>query len=326
MTDQYKQFIQTVGIPVKEQVELAPYTTYKIGGPADLFVEALRTKELIAAVGAARVCNIPFFLLGGGSNILVGDKGFRGLVIKNATQELAICGMKGVVTKGVSDGSVYVEAASGVPFNTLVRYTIEEGLQGLEMHLGLPGSVGGAVFMNSKWTHPPAFVGDVVHQAMVLTPTGETKAVSKQYFHFSYGSSAVQKSGDIVLSVIFALKRSNKETLWNTANSSIAYRKDTQPQGEKTAGCVFKNITLVEAVAAGTPNHTTSAGYLIDKAGGKSLRVGDAAVSPIHANFIVNTGKATSRDMVQLIDEMKGKVKQKFGVTLVEEILRIGEF
>ncbi|MFH0749786.1 MAG: UDP-N-acetylmuramate dehydrogenase [Candidatus Gottesmanbacteria bacterium] len=326
MTDQYKQFIETIGIPVKEQEELASYTTYKVGGPADLFVEARTTRDIIDAVTMARVCTIPFFILGGGSNILIGDKGFRGLVIKNMTKTITVRGMKGAITKGISDGSVYVEAESGVPFNNLVRYTIEEGLQGLEMHLGLPGSVGGALFMNSKWTRPPACVGDVVYQATLLTPTGEVKAVSPEYFHFSYGSSGLQKSGDIVLSVIFALKRSNKEALWMVANESISYRKDTQPQGVKTAGCVFKNISLVEAVSAGTPDHTTSAGYLIDNAGCKNFSVGDAAVSPVHANFIVNTGKATSHDMIQLIDQIKEQVRAKFGVALVEEVLRVGDF
>ncbi len=326
MTDQYKKFIEQVGLPVKENEILAPYTTYKIGGPVDLFIECRETKDLIVVVQTARMYEIPFFMLGGGSNILIGDKGFRGLVIKNVTKNITVRGMKGAITKGIPDGSVYVEAESGVPFNALVRYSIEEGLQGLEMHLGLPGSVGGAIFMNSKWTRPPAFVGDVVYQATILTQSGEVKAVSKDYFKFSYGSSVIQKTGDIILSVIFALKRSNKDALWKTANESMEYRKTTQPQGVKTAGCVFKNISLVEAVFAGTPNHTTSAGYLIDKAGGKSLVVGDAAVSPVHANFVVNTGKATSHDMVQLIDQMRTKVKETFGVDLVEEVKRIGEF
>jgi len=234
--------------------------------------------------------------------------------------------MKGVISKGIADGSVYVEAESGVSFNALVRYSIEEGLAGLEMHLGLPGTVGGAIFMNSKWMQSKSFIGDMVYQATILTSDGVVKNVSNDYFHFSYGSSAIQKSGDIVLSVVFALKRANKETLWATANESMEYRKTTQPQGVKTAGCVFKNITLVEAATAGTPNHTTSTGYLIDKSGCKSLAIGGASVSQIHANFIVNTGSATAHDMVQLIDRIKEKVKEKFNITLVEEIQRIGEF
>lgn len=326
MTDTYKKFIKQVNIPVKEQEPLAAYTTYKVGGPADLFIEARSVEDIVAAVGAARNFAIPFIILGGGSNILIGDKGFRGLVIRNLTKNIVVRGMKGMISKGVADGSVYVEAESGVPFNALVRYTIEESLGGIEMHLGLPGTVGGAIFMNSKWMKTKSFVGDVVYQVTILTPSGEIKKVSNEYFHFSYGASAIQKSGDIVLSVLFALKRADKEALWKTANESMEYRRTTQPQGVKTAGCVFKNISQVEAATAGTPNHTTSTGYLIDKSGCKSLAVGGAAVSQIHANFIVNTGSATAGDMVQLIETMKEKVKEKFNITLVEEIQRIGEF
>jgi len=326
MTDSYKQFKKAIALDVQEHINLASYTTYKIGGPADLFIEARSTSDIVLAVTTAQRYHIPWFIIGGGSNILIGDKGFRGLVIRNLTNKITVRGMKGAITKGVQGGSVYVEAESGVPFNTLVRYTIEEGLEGLEMHLGLPGSVGGAVYMNSKWTRPTAFVGDRVYQATILTPQGDVTSVSKEYFQFSYGSSSMQKSGDIVLMVLFELTRSTKEKLWTVANDSINYRKHTQPQGVKTAGCVFKNISMVEAVSAGTPDHTTSAGYLLDHAGCKTFRVNDAAVSQVHANFVVNTGKATSHDMVQLINQMKEQVKLKFGVSLVEEIRFVGEF
>ena len=326
MNDIYKQFINDVGLLFKEQELLAPYTTYKIGGPADLFIETRTTDDMVKAITIARKNSIPFFVLGGGSNVLVSDKGFRGLVVRNMTKNIVVRGMKGMITKGIADGNVYVEAESGVPFNLLVRYTIEEGLGGLEMHLGLPGTVGGALFMNSKWMKTTSFVGDAVYQATVLTPTGEIKNVSNDYFHFSYGYASLQKTGDIVLSVIFTLERKDKEQLWKRANESMEYRKVSQPQGVQTAGCVFKNISLIEAVAAGTPNHTTSTGYLLDKSGCKSLVVGDAKVSQTHANFVVNTGKATASDMVQLIETMRAKVKEKFGITLVEEIGRIGEF
>ena len=326
MTDIYKKFIEKVGIPVKEQEPLAQYSTYKVGGPADLFIEARSVEDIVMAVATARSFAIPFIILGGGSNILIGDKGFRGLVIRNLTKTIVVRGMKGAISKGISDGSVYIEAESGVSFNALVRYSIEESLGGIEMHLGLPGTVGGAIYMNSKWMKTKSFVGDAVYQATILTPDGTVKKVANDYFHFSYGASTIQKTGDIILSVIFALKRADKETLWKTANESMEYRKSTQPQGVKTAGCVFKNISLTEAAIAGTPNHTTSTGYLIDKSGCKSIAVGGAAVSQIHANFIVNTGSATAADMVQLIETIRGKVKEKFNITLVEEIKRIGEF
>jgi len=322
-----KQFETILQHKLKRHEPLAGYTTYKIGGPADYFLEATSAKELAEAVTAARSAGIPVFILGGGSNILVGDKGYRGLVIKNNSQEIKIVGMKGTIANGSPSGDVYVEAESGVSFNSLVRFTVDEGLAGLEMQLGLPGTVGGALFMNSKWVHEkPSYVGDVVHQVSILTPGNEIKVVNRSYFHFQYGSSILQSSGDIVLSVIFVLRRSDKDSLWQTANNTISYRRQTQPQGVKTAGCVFKNISQAEAIAANTPNLTTSAGFLIDHAGCKKLRIGDISVSPIHANFFVNEGKGTAVDMVQLIDIVKQKVFDTFRVQFKEEILRIGEF
>lgn len=232
------------------------------------------------------------------------------------------------MTHGVSEGNVYVEADSGVSFNFLVRFTIQEGLGGLEMHLGLPGSVGGAVFMNSKWMMhvPPAYVGRTVYQAQLLKPDNTITTVSHEYFHFQYGKSRVQTTGDIILSVVFLLNRMEKAVLWKVANESIDYRRKTQPYVAHTAGCIFKNITPAEAIIAQTPNHETSAGFLIDHSGCKTLSVGGAKISDVHANFIVNTGKAKASDVVQLIDIVRKKVQEKFGILLSEEVIRIGEF
>jgi len=313
------------GSLAKANEPLAPYTTYKIGGPADIFLEVKTKDAMVQALQIAKKNDIPWFVLGGGTNILIADKGVRGLVIKNSIDEIVIRGMKGVMKNGASEKIVFVEVGSGVAMNKLVRYTIEEGLQGLEMHLGLPGSVGGAVYMNSKWMKPKGFVGDVVYQAEILHPNGQTEAVGQSYFRFGYGESFIQKSKDIVLSVTFALKKADKDTLWSVANESIIHRKTTQPAG-KTAGCMFKNISEMEALTRSTPNQSTSAGFLIDKAGGKSLSVGDAGISPLHANFFMNNGKATASDMVQLVASVKEKVKHAYGVELKEEVQMIGEF
>lgn len=305
---------------------LARYTTLKIGGPADFFYEAKTVDELTEAICDARKLGIPVFILGGGTNILIGDRGIRGLVIKNATDRIAIAGVKGKLESGENKGTVFVEADSGVIMNKLVRFTIEEGLSGLEMQLGLPGTVGGAMYMNSKWTRPPGYVGDSVYQATILTPSGEVKVVPHSYFQFGYDKSIIQESADIVLRVVFSLKRVPKEKLWETANSVMAYRKETQPQGVFSPGCTFRNITKSQAISIPTPNHTTSAGFLIDHAGLKGKRVGDAQISPIHANFIINLGKATAADVVKLIETARSEVNKQFGVTLREEIVRVGEF
>jgi len=326
MTNDIKKFQDRFSTKIKEHVLLAPYTTFQIGGPADYFIEVHTQEELRDAVSTAQDLNVPFIILGGGTNILIGDKGYRGLVIKNSTHSIAVKGAKGVITAGTKTGDVYVEADSGVPFNLLVRFTIEEGLQGLEMHLGLPGTVGGAIYMNSKWMDPPAYVGDALYQAKILTPNNQIQTVTKEYFRFQYGTSVMQESGDTLLSVVFELHPSGKDILWEHANKSVEHRKFSQPQGEKTAGCVFKNITQAEAIIAQTPNHTTSSGYLIDHAGCKDMIIGGAKVSSIHANFIVNTGNGTALDVLQLMNIIRERVQKQFGVTLKEEVLKIGEF
>lgn len=314
------------GDRLKEHEPLARYTTFKIGGPADYFFEAKTRDEFIKAVSLGRTAGLPIFILGGGTNILIGDKGIRALVIRNASQGIAIRGVKGTVESGNTKRTVFVEVDTGVAMNKLVRFAIEEGLSGLEMQLGLPGSVGGALFMNSKWTHPVGYVGDAVYQATIITRDGSLQTVSKEYFHFAYDYSSIQKTGDIVVSVTFALIQTEKDRLWDVANSSISYRRETQPQGVSSAGCTFKNISKATALTAATPNLATSAGFLVDHAGLKGYQIGDAQISPMHANFIINLKNAKASDVVELIEKARAAVKNKFGVELEEEIIRIGEF
>ena len=326
MQESYQQLKQTLKDRVKEHELLARYTTMKIGGPADLFYEAKTQDELVLAIKEGRRLGVPVFILGGGTNILIGDRGIRGLVIKNSTSSISIRGMKGNIQGGTSKGVVYVEADSGVIMNKLVRFTVDEGLQGLEMQLGLPGTVGGAVFMNSKWTRPEGYVGDVVYQAMILTSDNILKLVPKSYFQFAYDTSILQKTREYVVSVVFSLQHAHKDELWKTANDSIAYRRETQPQGVLSLGCTFRNISRAQAMTLATPNHTTSAGFLVDHAGLKGATEGEAQISDRHANFIINKGKATASDVVKLISRAKEQVKRQFGVELEEEIVRVGEF
>lgn len=326
MQEALEKLKHLLGERTKENVLLAPFTTFKIGGPVELFYEARTVEELVGAVMKARELGVPITILGGGSNVLISDRGIRGLVVKNNTGTITIRGMKGKFEGGEVKGSVFVEADSGVVFNKLVRFTVEEGLGGLEAHLGLPGTVGGAIFMNSKWTKPESYVGDVVHQVIILSPQNQVKVVDRSYFRFAYDTSIIQKTGDIVLRVVFALVPRDKEELWKVANQSIAYRRESQPQGVKSPGCTFRNISKAQAVAAATPNHTTSAGFLVDHAGLKGKVVGDAQISSIHANFIVNNGHARASDVVELIELARAKVKEQFGLELVEEIVRLGEF
>ena len=326
--DTYSLLTQDLGEGrVKRQEGLARYTTFKIGGPAEFFYVAQSVEELTKAFLAAKKAGIKFWLLGGGTNTLISDSGLPGLVVKNETRGIKIVRQLGHVKNGKSAvRQALVEADTGALINQLVRFTCDQGFSGLEMHLGLPGTVGGALFMNSKWTHPTAYVGDVLYQAKILTPEGTIKLVNKDYFNFGYDQSILQKTRETVVAAIFLLNKADPEKLWVRAHESMEYRKQTQPMGIQTAGCTFRNIAPAQALRIGTPNQTTSAGYLIDATGLKGAIHGKAHFSDQHANFIINQGGATARDVKWLIDEAKARVQEKFKVTIEPEIVLLGKF
>lgn len=326
LTKSFEELSREFGTIVRQSVPLASYTTYKIGGPADILIEARSAEEMVSVIRKVREMSLPLTILGGGTNILVGDKGVRGVVIKNLAKRIIMRAVTGKKKSGIETRVAYVEADSGVLLNSLVRYTVEEGLSGLEMHLGLPGTVGGAIYMNSKWTAPEGYVGDCVYSATVLTPQNEITVVDASHFNFAYDYSELQKNGEILLSVIFELTIGDKVKLWEIANNSISHRRSTQPQGVRSAGCTFKNLTQKQAHEHKTPEFTVSAGYLIDSVGLKGTVSGDAMISDAHANFIVNKGRATASDVLQLIYRAKEQVKLRYGIELEEEIVLVGEF
>lgn len=309
-------------IKVNEPMSL--HTTFKIGGPAEYYFEAHVVEEIVSAVRFAKKHGISFFVVGGGSNMIVSDRGIKGLVIKNNCRRFEVLGLTGKVKNqkiGVDKAMVFAE--SGVIMNQLVRYTIDQGLGGLEYQLGLPGTVGGGVYMNSNFPRKGVYVGDVLSKATLLTPEGEIKEVSHDYFHFAYDKSILQTTGEIVLSVVFGLKPLEKKELWARGTEALEYRVSTQPKGA-SAGCTFRNISTDEALRVPTPATITSAGYLIDKAGLKGKRVGDAMISDMHANFILNMGQAKAEDVVGLVRLIKEEVYKKFSVHLALEVKTVG--
>ena len=306
---------------IQTQVPLAKHTYFKLGGVADQFVEAKTRDDLIEAVRYAIESNLSYLVLGGGSNVLVSDAGFRGLVIKNRTSVVKLKGFAGGVEKGKLDlKEAIVEADSGVTANYLIRYTLDEGLAGLEDMLGLPGTVGGAVYNNSH--HLDKLFGDHIIEVEVLDHAGKIKKYTNAECQFAYDYSIFHKTKEVILSASFQLSRGDKTMLWSIATEAVKRRSSTQPLGLPSSGCMFKNISLADRMRLGVP--TASAGYLIDKAGLKGLRVGGAVVSDVHANFIINDGTATSSDVRSLVEEVKHKIKDKFGVSLVEEVIPIG--
>ncbi|MBI2010236.1 MAG: UDP-N-acetylmuramate dehydrogenase [Candidatus Chisholmbacteria bacterium] len=313
---------------VKANEPLSAHTYFKIGGPADLFFEAKTSVDLTKAVKAAIRYDVPYFILGGGANILVGDLGFRGLVVKNRADEIRLKSFQGKIdgqTPRVKQA--IVAADSGTLLNKLVRYTIEEGLAGLEVFLSVPGTVGGAIYNNSHYRpEKDEFFGNLVATATLIDSRGKVKEVNHHYFKFNYDYSYLQETKETIVSAAFALKGSDRDDLWKKAVACVRRRNSRQPIGIACSGCTFQNISRSDALRLGTPDHTQSAGYLVDKAGMKGAKVGQAQVSDIHASFIENLGGATAKEVIELIEKIKSAVKNKFGVDLKLEIFVVGEF
>ncbi len=305
---------------LKRDVPLAPHTYFKLGGPADLLYEAHTVDELVSSVQSAILYQVPYLTLGGGSNVLFTESGYRGLIIKNKTSQIQLKGFAGGVDKGKLDlKEAIVQADSGVPANLLIRYTLDQGLSGLEEMLGLPGSVGGAVYNNSH--HLDKLWGDHIVEVEYLDQTGKRGKYQARDLDFAYDYSIFHKTHETILSASFLLKQGDKAALWEIANAAVKRRAATQPLGLASSGCMFKNIPLADKMRLGIP--TASAGYLIDRAGLKGSRVGGASVSNVHANFIVNDGSASSQDVLDLIDIIKQEIKAKYGVNLELEVFII---
>lgn len=300
------------------------HTTLKLGGAAQYYIVVETIDDLVKAVTSARKLNLPVFIFGGGSNVIIADGGIKGLVIKNNCRKFEVISMVGKIKSGQIDvDKALLYAESGVIINQLVRYAIDQGLGGLEYQLGLPGTVGAGVFLNSNFPKKSAFVGDCVYKVKLLAKDGTVREEEKSYFRFAYDKSILQETGEIVLSVTFKLVPEDKKILWERGMEALSYRNQTQPKGA-SAGCTFRNIGIVEAIQIPTPGRTTSAGYLIDKAGLKGKRIGDAMISDKHANFILNMGNAKAADVTELIDLMKSEVLRKFGVHLSLEVWKVG--
>lgn len=310
---------------------LSKYCSFHIGGPVDLFYRARNIDELTLAIKSAWKLSIPIFILGGGTNVLISDLGFRGIVIKNDTSDIRLLGIKGKKTNEVEKGkdsvqTVYLDVESGVAINRLVRFTLDQGFAGLEYFLGQPGTLGGAMYINVHNMRKGIYIGDKIYQAKILQKDGKIILVDKSYFHFGYDKSIIQKTGDIVLSVVITLKRADKNKLWKEAHETLEYRQKTQPHGIFSAGCIFRNIPKSDAIRIASPNYTTSAGFLLDQLGLKGKKIGESMFSQQHANFIVHRGTATASNVLELIKLAKAKVKNKYNINLQEEIVLVGEF
>jgi len=313
-----------------EDEPLKKHTYFKIGGPAKLFFEAKSVDELKLAVSFAFENKLPYIVLGAGANVLVSDKGFDGLVIKNSANGIKLVGIKGTISKsgrGVKNALVWT--GSGTLMNQLARFTIDQGLEGLEFLLSVPGTVGGGIKINAHFeVEKGEFLGTRLVSAALFDPkTGNIKTVQNNYFEFAYDHSKIQATGEIVLEAIFRLDTSkDPSSLWQRAMDNVKRRNEEQPIGIACSGCTFRNISHQDAMRLATPNLTTSTGYIIDSLGLKGTRIGGAEISKHHANFILNTNEATAADVLKLVNLIKQKAKETYGLDLKEEIFFVGEF
>jgi UDP-N-acetylmuramate dehydrogenase len=292
---------------IERDVPLAPFTTFRVGGPADWLLRAHTAAAVRTALSAARADGMPVTVLGGGSNVLVADAGIRGLVIRIHGGEVR------------SAGERAIRADGGVTINGLVRWTINRGVAGLEGWAGTPGTVGGAIHGNAHFKG--RLIGELVDSVELVTVDGVERRLAAADMEFGYDRSRLQRTGEIVISAEFHAGRGDPAALRAIARESLAYRKRTQPLESASAGCVFQNPDARDRVPDGIP---PSAGALVDRAGLKGAHAGAARVSSTHGNFIVNEGAATAADIRSLIEQCRDAVRGRFGVRLRDEIVYLG--
>lgn len=289
---------------------LAPYTTFRIGGPADLFYTTASADDLAAAVAAARELGVPYFVLGLGANVLIGDRGVRGLVIRNAAGHVRFS----------DDGRLWAE--SGAVVAELIPQAIERGWSGLEHYAGIPSTVGGAVWQNLHFLSPAPerartmFIAEVVESCDLLTEGGERTTLPRDALGFGYDDSIFHHRRHCALAVAFQLVPGDPATMHRVVQENLSWRGARHPwlQFHPSAGSIFRKIEGV------------GAGRLIDQVGLKGYRIGGAQISHIHANIMVNLGGATARDVRELIALAQRRVRDELGYTLTPEIGFIGEF
>jgi UDP-N-acetylmuramate dehydrogenase len=292
---------------IQRNEPLGKHTSFGIGGPADLLAYPAGRDELIALLKEINERRLKYFILGGGTNLLVRDGGFRGVVITLERMD-AIRIEREYRSVGGAFAAVLVEA--GAPLPKLHAFAIDQGLTGLEFAGGIPGRVGGAVCMNAG-TAVGEF-GDIVESVTLVAPDGEQVTRSRDEMGFGYRTANIPE-GHVVVEVRVNLRRGDKELIKARVKDLFDKRKQRQPMGFPSAGSVFKNP------------QEESAGKLIESAKLKGKTIGDAQVSERHANFIVNRGKATARDVLALMEAVKQTVLEVHGVRLEPEIKIIGE-
>ncbi|MBI4837378.1 MAG: UDP-N-acetylmuramate dehydrogenase [Candidatus Portnoybacteria bacterium] len=302
----------------KENVQLKDYTTFKIGGPARYFLIAESKEDIINAVRAARESGVPFFILGGGSNLLVSDKGFDGMVIKISNCELRIANLR-------------INCGAGVLLSKVIAESVKSNLSGLEWAAGIPGTIGGAVVVNAgAYGHS---ISEYVEEVKTLNDKFQVLSFKFQNCGFVYRGSRFGGAGEIIVEVVLNLEGGDKEGSRQKIKEIILERGGKNPS-QPSAGSVFKNprlddnnASLIEKfpdIAERVRSGKIAAGYLIEQCGLRGRQIGGAKISEEHANFIVNLGGARAEDVVALIELCKDGVKKRYNIILEEEVRYLG--
>jgi len=297
-------FWEEAKLKLRSGVSLAAYSSFKIGGPAEYFFEANELSQLIKAVEICKKYRLPFYVIGGGYNLLFADEGYKGLIIRNLASGLSL-----------SEDSQWLEVHSGTKLADLTSLSLSAGLSGLEFLAGIPGTVGGAIFGNAG-----AFgqaIGDQVEEVVVLGEKGEERPLKGHQIHFEYRYSDLKKDHKIILKAKLKVRPDLKAKIENKIKDYLEKRASKHPPlGTPCAGSYFKNPVLPDG-------KKIAAGMLLEKAGARGMKVGSAAVFPGHCNFIINLGGATARDVLILAAELKEKVRQNSGIILEEEVIYV---
>jgi UDP-N-acetylmuramate dehydrogenase len=295
-------FLEATGRPLREKVGLDQFSSFRVGGPADFFFEARTEEDLKQAVAAAAREKFPFYVIGGGYNILFDDDGYRGLIVRNRAE-------------GLADHEGRVTVVSGTGLSFLLQYSLTRGLGGLEFLAGIPGTVGGALAGNAG-----AFgqsIGDFLEEAVLVDPAGGERKLVRPDLGFGYRTSSLQKSRAIVLRAVINAPPGDRNASAAKIKDYLEKRRTKHPPwGTACAGSYFKN-------PCSPAGEKVAAGRLLEQAGAKGMAVGGAAVYEGHCNFIVNTGGARARDVLQLAEEMKERVFGMSGIRLEEEVIHV---
>lgn len=295
---QLKGQIASENIRLKEP--MSQHTSFRVGGPADVMVLPETDRQIITTVEICRKNSCPYFIMGNGTNLLVRDGGYRGVIVKTAAN------MKDCRIEGEN-----VSGQSGILLSTLSKLVMEESLEGFEFASGIPGTLGGAVAMNAG-----AYGGEIkdsLEWARVINPDGDIMTYTRDKLELGYRTSIIQRNDLIVLDCGLKLRKGNRDAIEKKINEYTSMRKAKQPLALPSAGSTFKRPEGYYA------------GKLIEDAGLRGFRIGHAQVSEMHCGFIVNVGNATANDIIALINHVKKEVKEKFNVELQPEVKVIGQ-